>query len=279
MKQLTKSLLLLVVVALLPLITKSGFGESSVISTSVSLSYLNVQLSYPSEILPGENFTVNFQATAKDYVRVRSLTLDVYFASGKSLRLLTSTNIASNYRMNRGDRVSKDVQVTIPLDAPRTSVIALVSEDVRLVYYYYDYYYPYYYWNYSYWYYAVFPSYTYTDITDDAIAPLSYIKATTPEYVSLQAEYQMLEEKLNGAQAQNQKLQRDLESERNTVQQKDAIISDLTQRLEAAENTVRLLEIASAALLIIIAAMGALAWRTIKKLSRSKPESPTKEET
>ncbi len=164
------------------------FAEPTQASTTVDSTYLKVQLSYPSEVLPGQSLTVSVQVTSKDNFRLVSLTIQIYYADGNNLRLLKTAAVANNTYMNTGNRLNAEIQATVPGDAPRTSLVAMVSENVRIPNY--DYYYPlyYYYDYYSYPFMSVYQSYYYFTITDNQLAPLSYIKATIPEYVSLQRE-------------------------------------------------------------------------------------------
>jgi len=272
---------LFLVLASLPM-SQSAFAQATQVSSSVSLTHLNVQLSYPSEVFPNQNVTVSVQATAKDRARILSLEVRIYYADGNNLRLLSTTEIAKNMMMERGGQINRDVQATVPLDAPRTSLIAVVSERVREIYHFYDYsyYYPYY-WNYSYYayypyYYYIYPTYGYTETTDDAIAALSYIKATTPEYVSLQSEYQMLQRDLNETQTENQRLQQDLQAQRDTINEKNSMISELNDRIASRESMIRTLEVLAAVLVVIIAFLGGYLW--IGKAKRSRQESSASEE-
>lgn len=258
-----------------------ALADTTQVSNTTSLSYLNVKLTYPSEILPGQSVTVNIQATARDSFNLHSLTVQVYFADGNDLRQLTSSTVAKDLYMSRGNQINKDLQTTVPSDAPRTSLIALVSETARVTYYDYSYYYmysPYYYYypsyygNYSY-YYAYYPSYSYNSVTDDGIAPLSYIKATTPEYVSLQTEYQMLQQKLDQSQAQNQQLTQTLNARQATIDQLNSQITDLSQQLDSARGTVTGLEVVSVILAGIVVALVIYTFR--ERNRRTSAAAPT----
>ena len=258
-------------------------ADSTQVSNTVSLSYLNVKLTYPSEVLPGQSIIVNIQATARDSFRLQSLTVQVYFADGSSLRQLTSATVAKDLYMSRGDQINKDIQATVPPDAIRTSLVALVSEMTRVAYYDYSYYYsyyPYYYYypsyygNYSY-YYAYYPSYSYSSVTDDGIAPLSYIMATTPEYVSLQAEYQMLQLKLDQSQAKNQQLQQTLNAKQATIDQLNSSMNSLSQQLASAQSTILVLGVVSVTLAIIVVALTVHTYRErSKRASEATPNPP-----
>ncbi len=248
------------------------YAQSSQVSTTAELNSLTVQLSYPSEVLPDQAVTVSVQATAKDYVQLGKLVLQVYYADGNSLHLLTTVTVAANVYLNKGNQVSKDIQVNVPADAPRTSLVALITENVNSPSYtYWSYYYPYSYWywgdeNYSdsYFFYAYPIS---TSVTDDGLSPLSYIKATTPEYVTLQGEYQMVQQQLNQSKADNQKLQ-------DTVAQDNSVIANLNQQLASTQAMVRTLEAFAIILAVLAIALGLLLFtgriRHPKKSSSAK---------
>jgi hypothetical protein len=168
--------------------------------------------------------------------------------------------------MSKGDQINKDIQTAVPADAPRTALIALVSETATMTYYDYSYYYypPYYYGNYSY-YYVYYPSYSYSSVTDDGIAPLSYIKATTPEYVSLQTAYQMLQQKLDPSQAENQQLKQTLDARQATINQLNSDIAALNQKFTSAQGTITLLEVTS---IILVGILVTLAVYTFRERNR-----------
>lgn len=242
-------------------------ADSTQVSNTVSLSHLSVKLAYPSEVLPSQSITIDIQATARDSFRLKSLEVQVYFADGNSLRQLTTATVSKDLYMSKGDQINKDIQTTVPADAPRTSLIALVSETATMTYYDYSYYYyypPYYYRNYSY-YYVYYPSYSYSSVTDDGIAPLSYIKATTPEYVSLQTAYQMLQQKLDQSQAENQQLKQTLDARQATINQLNSDIAALNQKFTSAQGTITLLEVTS---IILVGILVALAVYTFRERNR-----------
>jgi hypothetical protein len=246
-------------------------------SYTVNLTYMSIQLSFPSEVLPGDSVTVSLQANSKGNINVASLTATIYYADGTNLHQVATATLGNNYYMSSGT-LSKQIQFSIPQDAPRTSLMAVLSENVQVAYYSYDYYYaPYDYSNnyssrYCYYYpycyfdygYAYYPSYSYSSSSDSGIAPLSYIKATTPEYVSLQTEYQMVQQQLTQSQAENQQLKQNLQDAQNTLAQKNSTIATLNQQLSSAQSMIGELEVTSIILAIIAVAIGiftAYKWR------------------
>ena len=198
-------------------------AQSNQVTNNVSLRYLNVQLTYPSQALPGQSVTVNVQAKAKGSFQLSSLMLHVYAADSPNLNLreLTSTTVAQNLEMASGTQISKAIQVAVPADVPRSSLIARVSENITL---------------------TVFIVYIngnpsvqaapYNTATqDEAISTLTYIAATTPEYMALQSQYQTLQTQhqqllrgLNQSLAQNVKLQ-------TAINQQNATIRELKEQL------------------------------------------------
>ncbi len=256
-------------------ITQFVNAQPSQVSTTVSLGYLNVQLTYPSEVLPGQAVTVTLHVTAKDSFHLNKLTVQIYYGDGNSLHLLTSVTVLNNTWLNKDYQVSKDIKLNVPAETPRTSLVALVSENFRVPYYSYSsYYYPF-----SYMYFPsgnpmqpyfqyVYPP-TNMAAADDALAPLSYVKATTPEYMTLQNEYQMLQEQLAQSHSDNQKLQQSLQE---TQAEKNSIIADLTQQLASTQSTVRTLEAISAILAVIAIVLGFLLFKTRAKREKSSKE-------
>lgn len=260
-------------------------GEASQVTNTVTLNYMTVQLSYPSEALPGNSVTINLQAKATDNFKLLTLTVNVYYPSTNTLHLIVSETVSKDVTLRKGDQIDRAFQVTVPSDAPRTSLVALVSEKVRLTYYdySYSYFYPYYYpyWNYSYPYYYpffVFPAYStyYVSVVDDGIAPLSYIKATTPEFVSLQSEYEMLQQTLTQTQAENEQLKQDLQAAKGTINDRESTIADLNRQLSSAQGLIQLLEIGIVVLVVVVAALGFMVVKRIPKQS-GKMESQSEE--
>ncbi len=262
-------LLLAVVVASL-LYVKPVVAQSTQTSYTVNLAYLSVQLSYPSQVMPGDTITVNLQASPKNAVSGVSLTIQIFYADGTTLHQLASATVSNgyNYYMNSGSSLGKQIQLTIPKDAPRTSLIAALTEKVQSAYYS-DYYYPgsynytspncyYYYYDYSYctYYGYAYPSSSYSTSTDTGVAPLSYIKATTPEYVSLQSEYQMLQQQLAQSQAEDQQLKQNLQDAQNKIAQQNAAIANLNQQLNSSQSMNGTVEAAAGGLGIIAIILG-----------------------
>jgi len=263
-------------------------AQATQTSYTLNLNYFSIQMTYPSQVNPGDLVTVSMQTSAKNSFSSASLTAQIYYVDGNSLHQLASATLTNNGYLNSGSSLNKQVTFTVPQDAPRTSLFASVTEKVQASYgsyyssysspycYYYPDYYDYYgYCNYSYNYpysysaYA-YPSYSYSTITDSGVAPLSYIKAQTPEYTALQSQYQTAEQQLNQTQAQNQQLQQQLQNAQNTIAQRDATIANLNQQLSSNQNTNTTLEAAAGGLGLLVIIFGAFA---VHYRGKSKPQS------
>ncbi len=271
-------------------------AEASQASYTVNLNYLTVNVTYPSQVLPGDNVTVNVQATAKRSLDFVTLNVQIFYSDGNALHQVTSTSANSNY-MNSGASMSKSLQFTVPQDAPRTSLVASLTEDVQSTYgafaysfyamdynssncyyypdwYYYDYGYCNYYGAYPYYpYYYAYPSGSYSTVTDSGVSPLSYIKAPTPEYTMLQSQYQSLQQQIEQSQAQNQQLNQSLQNAQNTIAQQNATISDLNQQLGSSRQTAGTFGVAAAA--FAVAAVGIFVAFLRKRKGQSQPKPGT----
>jgi hypothetical protein len=151
-------------------------AQSNQLTASVNLNYLTVQVTYPSDVLPGQTITAHVQATAKSSFHLVALTAQIFYADGSSIQQLGTKTLASDTSLASGKSISGDVSITVPQSAPRTSLVAAFSENARVTntyystyssYYYYPtgytyYYYPYayYYGNYTYYYYPYMYYYT-----------------------------------------------------------------------------------------------------------------------
>lgn len=277
--------------------TESVFAQSNQVTSVVSLSYLNVQLTYPSQVLPGQSANINLTAQAKDSFLLTSLTMVVYLADQNNLLQLLSTTVVQNTMMQSGDQINKQMQVTVPSDAPRTSLVAQVTEGVSTSSYpYSSYSYPYPSWGGPYWsgngnwylygaypyysasssspsyYYSSNPTYFSHASSDGAVAPLSYVLATTPEYVALQSQYQQL---LN----QNQQLRQQFQALQNSTAQKDSTISNLNNQLSSAQATTTLAEIVAVILAIAVLAIAALYQKSTRTTVKGLHSPAETEET
>ncbi len=299
--RLTLGLMILIVALSVVVVAHAQAAQTSY---TLKLNYFSVQMTYPSQVNPGDLVTVNVQANAKSGISGATLTAQIFYVDGNTLRQLTSATLTNT----GGSSLSKQITFTVPQDAPRTSLFASVTENVQTGYansyanyysypgYYnssspYCYYYPDYYdyygscsYSYSYYPYSypysygfscAYPSYSYSTATDSGVAPLSYIKAQTPEYTALQSQYQSVDQQLNQSQAQNQQLQQQLQNDQNTIAQKNATIASLNQQLNTNQNTNTTLEAAAAGLGILAIIFGAFAVHSRGKSSKQAPPTNT----
>jgi len=279
--------------------TRSVLAQTSQVTSTVSLSHLNVQLTYPSQVLPGQSVTINLTAQAKDNFQLTSLAVQVYLADQSNLRQLLSTTVTQNTVMTSGNQINKQIQVTVPSDASRTSLVALVTESVGLTSNSYAYgnpywngynnwygtSYPYYYYSnpsiyYGSYYFGSYVSSNYQSSSDNAIAPLSYVLATTPEYAALQSQYQQLQAQNQQFQTQNQHLLQQLQALQNSTAQKDSTINNLNNQLSSARTTTTLVGIVAVVLAIAVVALAALHFKPTKTAeTESHPPAKTEEKT
>jgi uncharacterized protein YoxC len=258
---------------------KPAFAQPTQVSYTVNLNSFTLQVMYPSEVMPGDAVTVNIQGSPKgSSLYLQSLTATIYYADAAGLHQLATQNLVSNPANSYGyygsyttGSFSKNFTVTVPQDAPRTSLVAIFSETVQSNnYYYYDY--NNYWSNYGYPYYGnpfyeYYPSYSST--ADTAIAPLSYIKAATPEYVALQSEYQMIQAQLNQALAQNNQLQ-------TTVSQQSTMISQLNEQVTSANGRAQTYQMAAVAFIIVAVAFAAFSIYQLRSKGKTQKTGEAK---
>jgi len=280
--------LVIVVVAITVCLPGVTLAQPSQQSYTASLVWFTLQVTYPSEVMPGDVFNVTVQGTpTSSSVYLQNLTATIYYADSYGLHQLATQVLVSNPANSNGyygyygsaptSSFSKSFTVSVPQDAPKTSLEALLSEATQYNSYYSSYYgsYPV-----SYspgpWYfgdplfYSYYPYYPAAGgSTDQAIAPLSYIKATTPEYVALQSQYRMLQQQLNQTQSQNQQLQ-------TTITQQSAMISQLNQQLSSANATSQTYEAVAAVFVIIALGLIAFSVYQTRKKPKTKETADTK---
>jgi len=277
MKSMSGSIFLVAAAVLLSLsLPGLVFAQTAQISYSVNLTSFSLQVTYPSEVMPGDMFNVSVQGTPKsNSVYLQNLTVSTYYADSGGLHEITSLTLISNpvnyyaYSGVPAGSFSKSFTLTVPTNAPRTSLVAIFSETVQYSYsptYYGPY--PFSYWSYGNpIFYSFYPASS--TATDQAISPLSYVKATTPEYVTLQSEYHMLQQQLNQTQTQNQQLQA-------SITQQKATISQLNGQLTSANTTAQTYETATTLLGLIVVVLIAFSIYEIRSKQKIKSGSEVK---
>lgn len=244
--KLRTSLLLISALIVSVSIFNPTYAQPTNASYTVNLAWTTLQLTYPTEVMPGSTVIVNVHVNpTSNGIYLQSLIATVYYADVSGLHQIATQNLITNPGMSyyyASESFNNSFQVNLPQNVPRTTLVAMFSEITQ------SYYYS------SYWgrswgcfdpIFCASPSYR---STDDAIAPLSYVEATTPEYVTLQSEYQALQQKLNQTQIQNQQLQ-------NMVSQQSEVINQLNQHASLANNTTQTYQLLSLILAILVVAL------------------------
>lgn len=209
-------------------------------------------------------------------VYLQSLTATIYYTDQSGMRQLqteslivsSSPNAYNNY-VSYGyyGSFNKTFTISVPNNATATPLVAVFSETVMPKYngwnpsypsypYYQSHYnnptsYPYYaYYPYylsypylpAYPYYPAYPSYTPPAYptnsygSDQTITSLSYVKASTPESVTVQSENQMLQQQLNQTQGEIQQLQSKISQQNSTIiqlTQQGAAVNGIVQAYQA----------------------------------------------
>ena len=284
-----KSTTLTAIVAALILLTtlNCALGQSNQVSYTVRLNSFTLQVTYPAQVMPGDTITIYVQGgPTGSAVYLQSLTVTVYYADAAGLHQISTQDLFASSPPNSYNNYvtygysgsfSKNFTVTVPENAPRTALVALFSETVQPNYYSYGgyaYNYP------SYASYPYYPSYTvyvspayypyssYSYSSDQGIASLSYIKANTPETVTLQSQNQLLLQQLSQLQGQSQELQ-------SKVSDQSATINQLTQQLASMNGTVQAYQMVALTLGVLVVILLAFSFSR-RKLDRTKQQVETK---
>ncbi|MFH0848981.1 MAG: hypothetical protein V1857_05720 [archaeon] len=187
--------------------TLSVSGDVESVTKSFTLRNFDVTFTFPKTVKPGDPATVSVSAVAKSSVRLVDVSIQVLaFTEGGDLQSIGSASLASNQYVSSGERLTKDLMVTVPANVPRSELTAVFSQTTASSYSYYSYYYPsyYYYGYYSsyYWYYPNYYSYYYPQTpseqyVESKVLPCSYVLATTPEEAKLRSDYDTLNTQYN----------------------------------------------------------------------------------
>ncbi len=278
MKAIAVLLVLVTISASLLFLSHPAYADPGQLTSNFALNYLDVRLTYPSEVTPGQSITVTLQATAKTSLQLNGLTLQIYYAilSPNSLRQVASTTIAKNTAVNAGQQLQGVTQAQIPSDAPRTSLIAMTSENATIATRYFA------------------PanstqraiSIRYEMDSDNAITALAYIQATTPDYLALQSQYQVmqtqmqtqinqLQKSLNQTQAQIKSMNETELQLQRTISDRDNTNTQLNDLFHQAMNRWRTFEELAAGLGILAAALAVLNIKQWRGRHRKRETTPT----
>jgi len=190
--------------------TEAG-SEINVESSHATCSTLHfeIDLTYPNATKPGDSISISVKAKAKGTTQIKELTfnLDAYTLDGGLLRIGELTLVKKKL-VRSGDSWSQTFNVTVPSDTPRSTligsftevwddpvyyVIVVYNESAPVVI---DWWYwdpdPYYWWSRKgVWPYGYYYDFKTLSTLSEPIA-LSYVLATTPEYVKLKSEEEAL---------------------------------------------------------------------------------------
>ena len=175
------------------------YGQPT-ISTTVKLNAFSLQVTCPAEVTPGSNVTVNVQGNPTGSgAYIQSLTVTLYYANASSLHQFVTENLVLSSAPNAYNNYisygisgsfSKSFTLSVPENASGT-LVSLFSEALLpryqgwtpyssgYPYYPYSSSYPYYPYSSSYPFYPYSSGYPYSYSSDQAIATLSYIQAST----------------------------------------------------------------------------------------------------
>ena len=136
MKATIRFLVTVVVLLLSALSLSQGLAQQTQASYTVNLSSFTLQVTYPSEVMPRENITVNVQASPKTTgTYLQTLAATVYYGDTSGLHTITTQTLVSNAANGFGSyntgSLSKNFTVNVPQNAPRTSLVAIFSETVQ----------------------------------------------------------------------------------------------------------------------------------------------------
>jgi len=276
-------------------LTEAG-SEIYVESTHATISTLHFQvdLTYPNATKPGESVSISMKATAKGTAQIKELTfnLDAYTLDGNLLRISELTLVKKKL-VRSEDSWSQTFNVTVPSDTPRSTLIGSFSEVwdepvyyVIVVYndtapvvidwwWYWDHE-PYYWWSRKgVWPYGYYYDFKTLSTLSEPIA-LSYVLATTPEYVKLKSEeealatkYSDLESMYNGLASKYNSLSSEYNSTSRDLNELKAIHEATVLELTATRNYMYIFAASTLALAALAALLIALRRRPTKK-----PEEP-----
>jgi len=277
--------------------TETG-SEINVKSTHATSSTLHfeIDLTYPNATKPGDSISILVKAKAKSTAQIRELTfnLHAYTLDGGLLRIGELT-LANKKLVKSGDSLSQTFNVTVPSDTPRSTLIGSFSEvwDEPIYYVFVVYndsvpapvvidwwrYWdpePYYWWSRKgAWPYGYYYDYKTFSSLSEPIA-LSYVLATTPEYVRLKSEeealavkYSDLESMYNGLASKYNSLSKEYNSTSRDLNELKATHEATVLELATTRNYMYVLAASTLALAALTVFLIALRRRPLRK-----PQTP-----
>jgi len=235
--------------------------ELKSIHATCSTSHFEIDLTYPNATKPGDTISILLKAKAKGTTQIKELTfnLDAYTLDGGLLRISELT-IVKKKLVRSGDSWSQTFNVTVPSDTPRSTLIGSFTEvwdepiyyvvvvyndtaPVSIDWWWYLDHEPYYWWGRK----GVWPYGYYYDVktfsTSSNPVALSYVLATTPEYVKLKSEeealaakYSDLESMYNGLASKYNSLSSEYNSTNSELNQLKATHEATVLELAATRN-------------------------------------------
>jgi len=260
-----------------------------------STLHFEIDLTYPNETKPGDSISISVKAKAKSTAQIRELifNLHAYTLDGGLLRI-GELEIVKKKLVRSGDSWSQTINITVPSDTPRSTLIGSFSEvwDEPIYYiivvyndsapvvidwwWYWDHQ-PYYWWGrkgvWPYGYYYDFKTFS----TLSEPLALSYVLATTPEYVKLKSEeealalkYSDLESMYNGLASKYNSLSKEYNSTSRDLNELKAAHEATVLELAATRNYMYVFVASTLALVALTVFLIALRRRPSRK-----PQTPS----
>jgi hypothetical protein len=109
----------------------------------VNLDFMTVRLSYPALLQPGETATLRAEAVSNYDFELDNLAVQIFITDRNGLKQIATGTIAGGVIMTSGSQLSGHFNFTVPSDAPSSSLLAVITENVKLPTYSSSYYYGY----------------------------------------------------------------------------------------------------------------------------------------
>jgi len=260
--------------------------------TTGSTLHFEIDLTYPNATKPGDSISISAKAKAKSTAQIKELTFNLHaYTSDGGLLRIGELEIVKKKLVKSGDSWSQTFNVTVPSDTPRSTLVGSFSEvwDEPIYYVFVVYndsvpapvvidwwrYWdpdPYYWWDrkgvWPYGYYYDFKTFS---TLSEPIA-LSYVLATTPEYVRLKSEeealavkYSDLESMHNGLVSKYNSLSNEYNSTSRELNELKATHEATALELAATRNYMYILAASTLALAALAVFLIALRRRPLRK--------------
>jgi len=287
-------------------VTSTEAGSEMNVETShatLSTLHFKIDLTYPNATKPEDSISILIKATAKGTMQIKELTfnLDAYTSDGDLLRIGESTLLEKKL-VKSGDSWSQTLDVTVPSDTPRSTLIGSFYEvwnepiyyvvvvyndsdpaPVAVDWWWYGGPESYYWWSRDdAWPYGYYYDYKTFSALSEPVA-LSYVLATTPEYVRLESEkealatkYSDLESTYNGLASKYNSLSKEYNSTSTELSELKATHEATVQELANTRNYMYVFAASTLALVALTAFLIILRRKPSKKAETSKSTLPEK---